>query len=230
MKLIKKKNQAKTAETALAAFVNESTEDQGPKTEEEFLDHAAAMMEPVVDYIRRLYVDEDAPLFKTSQVVLAARVFDPEHVKNLPDATVKLLLNSLFENATMPTLSEDLLAKMMREVPQLRKMIISVPLDQVEGSSVYDLALQKRKDKLISADGAQTAAHPALTSRDPSIPSTWRDDKVETARRVWEFWRANGLAKSCPSWVKAARIVVLIQLSTGYVECLFSQAALIEEA
>ena len=57
---------------------------------------------------------------------------------------------------------------------------------------------------------------------------TWKDDPIERARRIWEWWRA----KRCTElhhFTWAARLVVLVQISSASVERIFSQVKLIVE-
>ena len=57
---------------------------------------------------------------------------------------------------------------------------------------------------------------------------TWKDDPIERARRIWEWWRA----KRCTQlhhFTWAARLVALVQVSSASVERIFSQVKLIVE-
>ena len=50
---------------------------------------------------------------------------------------------------------------------------------------------------------------------------TWRDDRIEKARRIWEWWRAK-----CPKltyFFLAARLIALVPISSAAVERVFSQ-------
>jgi len=58
----------------------------------------------------------------------------------------------------------------------------------------------------------------------PSLPKDWKDDKIETARRIWEWWRVRvhgvDLIKF---WPLALRLVALVQPPSARMERMFSQ-------
>jgi len=56
---------------------------------------------------------------------------------------------------------------------------------------------------------------------------TWEDDSIEVARRRWEWWRAK--RGKFTYFSKAARLVVLVQVSSAAVERIFSQVKYILE-
>ena len=56
---------------------------------------------------------------------------------------------------------------------------------------------------------------------------TWEDDPIEVARRRWEWWRAKQGAFVYFS--TAARLIVLVQVSSAAVERVFSQVKYILE-
>ena len=56
---------------------------------------------------------------------------------------------------------------------------------------------------------------------------TWEDDPIEVARRRWEWWRAK--RGKFTYFSKAARLVVLVQVSSAAVERIFSQVKYILE-
>ena len=58
---------------------------------------------------------------------------------------------------------------------------------------------------------------------------TWKDDPIEKARRIWEWWRANHLSPEIHYFATAARLVALVQVSSASVERIFSQVKLICE-
>ena len=59
---------------------------------------------------------------------------------------------------------------------------------------------------------------------------TWKDDYIEMARRVWEWWQSNHAVPGIPSFAVAARLVALVQVSSASVERIFSQVKLVCEA
>ena len=109
------------------------------------------------------------------------------------------------------------------------------------GGAEYDAALS-RKIKLKQAKTAAAAAAAAAASSSsvvaaPVIPEVserteeeffdWKQDPVERARRLWEWWVPR--VGEFRFWTKALRLVALVQPSSAEVERLFSQLKLIVE-
>ena len=72
------------------------------------------------------------------------------------------------------------------------------------------------------------------TSIDANDPArygdkTWKDDPIESARRIWEWWRAKKDDVRIRHLIVAARLVALVQVSSASVERVFSQVKLICE-
>jgi hypothetical protein len=59
---------------------------------------------------------------------------------------------------------------------------------------------------------------------------TWKDDPIESARRVWEFWRVHRKNVKIFHIAKAARLIALVQVSSASVERIFSQMKLIRDS
>ena len=60
---------------------------------------------------------------------------------------------------------------------------------------------------------------------------TWKDDKAETARRIWEWWRVRVYrVKVFDFWPLALRLVALVQPSSARMERVFSQLKLVLDA
>ena len=57
---------------------------------------------------------------------------------------------------------------------------------------------------------------------------TWQGDRIEQARRVWEWWRAK--APNVPFFYTAARLAAIVPISSASVERVFSQVKFIIEA
>ncbi len=58
---------------------------------------------------------------------------------------------------------------------------------------------------------------------------TWKDDPIESARRVWEFWRVHRKNANIFHIAKAACLIALVQISSASVERIFSQMKLIRD-
>jgi hypothetical protein len=59
---------------------------------------------------------------------------------------------------------------------------------------------------------------------------TWKDDPIESARHVWEFWRVHRKNMNIFHIAKAARLIALVQISSASVEKIFSQMKLIRDS
>ena len=77
---------------------------------------------------------------------------------------------------------------------------------------MYDLDLTKKKEK----DSEKHADH-----------ATWQSDPIESSRRVWEWWRAK--APKFSYFFTAARLVVIVPISSASVWCCLSQVKFILE-
>ncbi len=82
--------------------------------------------------------------------------------------------------------------------------------NNLDGSSEYD-------EKLATRIGNGTIGNDV----------TWKDDPIESARRVWEFWRVHRKNMKIFHIAKAARLIALVQISSASVERIFSQMKLI---
>ena len=83
--------------------------------------------------------------------------------------------------------------------------------DEVEGAPEYDAALETK----------------IKSTPEHNAGRTWKDDRIEKARRVWEWWRAK--AKKFNYFFTAARLVALVPVSSTSVEQAFSQVKYIIE-
>jgi hypothetical protein len=83
----------------------------------------------------------------------------------------------------------------------------------VEGATKYDTDLARK----------------AVDNPDKYGGCTWKDDPIEKARRVWEWWRANHSNPRIFHFAEAACLVALVQISSATVERIFSQVKLICE-
>jgi hypothetical protein len=77
------------------------------------------------------------------------------------------------------------------------------------------------------ADEDQPSSGVARSSTSTEALTSWKEDISERARRIWEFWRMKGDSDKLPSFAKAARLVVLVQVSSASVERVFSQVKLL---
>ena len=102
---------------------------------------------------------------------------------------------------------------MKKEIPDVVKEAKrDHDLDRIEGNSQYHTRLQKRMKRS------------NIQNKDDM---DWKKDPGEYARRIWEWWRAR--VEEFPYHALARRLIVLSQLSSCSVECVFSRLSLIHE-
>ena len=100
------------------------------------------------------------------------------------------------------------------EIPAYRAIIASTSgtfWSEIDGADKYDHGLRKKQEE----DPEQNADR------------TWKDDRIEQSRRVWEWWRVRG--SKLHYFFSAARLVAIVPLSSASVERVFSQVKFIIE-
>ena len=105
--------------------------------------------------------------------------------------------------------------KILEQVPEFIAIVKSTSNDfwnSVENASDYDIELAKK-----------------AVENNTVVTRTWKDDPIEKARRVWEWWRSNHSNPKIHYFAVAARLVALVQVSSAKVERIFSQVKLICE-
>ena len=83
----------------------------------------------------------------------------------------------------------------------------------VPGANDYDAALARRVKNAVVGDDQDDPR--AVVFKD------WKDDLIELARRIWEWWRDR--VDLFKFWPHALRLVVLVQPSSAVMERIFSQ-------
>ena len=175
---------------------------------------AAAPM--IKEYIR-LFISADGDYHQCVEAYIAARLLNP--------LAARYMINIELEEAIRDGLchfgfdefrrGSGLLDGMIGEIAKYRAAIDSTGANfwsQVEGAEKYDKDLREKAEE----DPVKYAGR------------TWMDDRVETARRVWEWWRAKRHLFTYFSM--AARLVATVLISSAAVERVFSQIKLIVEA
>jgi hypothetical protein len=101
---------------------------------------------------------------------------------------------------------------------------------------LYDKALAAKLKRAAEVRRGGSSALPAAAVQDreslvAASIKDWKDDKIEVARRIWEWWRARVVGVSVfKFWPLALRLVVLVQPSSAKMERIFSQLKLTLEA
>jgi hypothetical protein len=97
-------------------------------------------------------------------------------------------------------------------------------LATVEGAAEYDAAFSAAAARREHDDKNGDRVQPGSACEPPS-PETWEDDLKESARRI----TARVAGRFLP-WTKAVRIVALVQMSSTFVERVYSQAKLVRDS
>lgn len=134
----------------------------------------------------------------------------------MPLAVVQDCLRDLFEAFDFDEFrnASGLLNDCFVEIPKYLAKLHSTPepfWSEVEGAEEYDKTLEKKKQKDPENYGNRT----------------WRDDRIESTRRAWEWWRSYHTHFTYLS--KVARLVALIPITSAAVERCFSQVKFIIE-
>ncbi len=141
---------------------------------------------------------------ETDQTEVAVTMTDLELKETLTD------LSAFGFDELRPAAIQDIIS----EIPAYRAIIASTSVtfwSEVDGADKYDHGLSKKQE----GDPEQ------YTDR------TWKDDRIEQSRRVWEWWRVKG--SNLHYFFSAARLVAIVPLSSASVERVFSQVKFIIE-
>ena len=181
------------------------------------------------DYYEALYNTPGGELYLLKSAYQGALVFNPLKLKDL-DRTAADLLIDLLANFNFPEFTPDFLEHLKQELPEVMRQV-KMPFDwsAVRGAAEYDKALKAKLARAAAASSSTTAIH-----REGLVAAEvkdWKDDNIETARRIWEWWRAR-LRDVCvlKYWPEALRLVALVQPSSAKMERIFSQLKLTLDA
>ena len=170
---------------------------------------------PVLDEYKRLFVDPSGDYYAATRAFMGARVLNPLVAVNMgmeemTDAIKDLSYFGFDEFRAGHGIIKDIIG----EVPIYLAIIESTSTSfwsEVDGAEEYDAALKKKNDH----------------NPEENMGRTWQDDRIEKARRVWEWWRTK--AKKFVYFFTAARLVALVPVSSTSVERAFSQVKFIIE-
>ena len=138
-------------------------------------------------------------LYALKRAYQGAGVFNPKKLRELPVASLEILID-LLANFELQEVTEEFLAGMKAELSEvIRNAKQPFDYSEIEGVAEYDAALvQARRKRTAAAAPAAAAAAPAAPAPAPAaaaapvrVPTfnTWEDGPMETARRIWEWWR-----------------------------------------
>ena len=197
------------AKDSLALFCNNHC-----VTYDEFRAHGVKVSAPIADEYKRLFISPSGDYYNVLKAYMAARSLNPLVAGTMGDLELReaiLDLGAYGIDEFRPAALQDLIA----ELPTYCGAINSTPSDfwsQVDGAQKYDLDLKRK----IENDPDKYDAN-----------FTWKDDRIEQPRRVWEWWRVMG--KKFRYFFTAARLVAIVPLSSASVERVFSQVKYIIE-
>jgi hypothetical protein len=185
-------------------------------TTSQFMDHGRKVVDPVFEDYHRLFLSPSGDYFQISLSYHAARVLNPLAVMNMTQPQVEQAVRELkaFEFDEFRE-GGGIIERMIEQVPEFIALVNATKEDfwnSVEDASDYDMDLTKK----------------AINNNEP-VTRTWKDDPIEKARRIWEWWRANHSNPKIHYFAVAARLVALVQVSSAQVERIFSQVKLICE-
>ena len=185
-------------------------------TQDDFMEYGKGIVKPIFDDYSRLFLRQGGDYKELTRAYSAARVLNPLVAASMSVLDMEMAIKELkafgFDEFRD---TNGILDKMIEELPTyIAKVKDTTNLfwNMVEGAHEYDKKLAEK------------------AAKDPEKYNgiTWKDDPIEKARRVWEWWRA----KRCDAlhhFTWAARLVVLVQLSSASCERVFSQVKLIIE-
>ena len=146
---------------------------------------------------------------------MASRVFNPFCVAGMDKEAMVDAIKSLhlfgFDEFRH---GRGIIKDIIKELAKYRAVVEATPecyWSELEGAEAYDAKLLKQAEKNPEKYGMKT----------------WQDDRVEKARRVWEWWRSK--ASKFHYFFTVARLVALVPVYSTSVKCVFSQVKFIVE-
>lgn len=200
--------------TALTALSNSG--ENNLTTREDFMEHGKKVVKPVFEDFHRIFLRQGGDYTTLTSAYSAASVLNPlvAATMSIETATEKIQsLKSFGFDEFRET--HGILDEMIKELPIYMAKVQDTGVlfwNRVEGAHEYD----------------KTLAEKALKNPGKYVGVTWKNDPIEKARRIWEWWRS----KRCTElhhFTWAARLVALVQVSSASVERIFSQVKLIVE-
>lgn len=185
-------------------------------TYDDFFEEGREAVRPIFKDVKRLFFSPNGDYYNLLRAYVAASIFDVTAVGELNHDQIVDRINDLDkfgfdEFRDGHGIRDD----MIDELPTYLALVNATPAefwDSLDGAEEYDEKLVKKQQ----------------SNPEKYAGQTWRDDPIEKARRVWEWWKTNHHKLTFIS--TAARLVVLVQTSSASVERVFSQVKFIVEA
>ena len=189
-------------------------------TKEDFFAHGKKCTGPAVEDYIRLFIKQPGPrgqgdYYNIKKCYFAAAAFNPMEAMMMDHAAIKACIKDLKyfcfdEFREVNGILDNAIAEIPLYMSYLKNTTDEL-LSSLPGAAEYNQKLQKDAIKDPSKKG-----------------KTWKDDHIEVARRAWEWWR---LHRDKFVYLSiAARLIVLVQVSSASVERVFSQLKLIIDA
>jgi hypothetical protein len=164
-------------------------------SKDDFIAHAKEMTTPIFEDYKMLFLDANGPFKKLTVTFSAARVLNPLVAKDMNQATIEATVEEL-RSFGVDVFCENggIIEEMVNEIPAYMAKVAST---NEEGAEEYDEDLAtKAVEDPVKYDN-----------------KTWRDDPIDMARRMWEWWRSYKDDSAIYQLVVAARHVALVQVS-----------------
>ena len=187
-------------------------------TYDDFIDLGHEIARPIIDYYKTHFISPSGDYKTFVDACMAARVLNPDVAKDMSVVEMEMCIDDLFKSLDFDEFrsASGLRHDLKDEIGTYLQLVQATTdnfWDRVDGAAEYDCKLAKL------AEDEET--------RDEYQGKTWRDDRIETTRRVWLWWRAH--FKKLPYFSQAARLVALVPITSAAVERIFSQVKFIIE-
>ena len=182
------------------------------------LEYCTRKTEPVLQYYRELFLQENGDNFKIRKAALACKLFDPTYLKGKQnDLHTLFYLADQLSHFQYNDFNDDFLKLLKSEIPAaVQHANAWFDWNELDTSKQFRTRMQRRiKRHNLSIEDAQD----------------WQSDPGERACKIWEWWRIRLLSEPMEllAFRTALRLVVLSQTSSCSVERVFSRLKMIRD-
>jgi hypothetical protein len=187
-------------------------------TVEEFVQHGKDSIDGIFLDFKRLFIAQNGDYHNIAVAYTSAKVLNPISAATMLVVEVTDAMKDLGSHFGIDKFHDGhgIIDDMILEIGTYKRITTSANdafWNTLDGSSMYD-------EKLVSGIAKGKIADNV----------TWKDDPIETTRRVWEFWRVHRKNVAIFHIAKAASLIALVQISSASVERIFSQMKLIQDS
>ncbi len=185
---------------------------------EEFVQHGKDSVDGIFLDFKHLFIAQNGDYHNIAVAYTSAEVLNPISAATMSVVEITDAMKDLGSHFGIDEFREGhgIIDDMILEIGTYKRIATSANdafWNTLDGSSMYDEKLVSRIAKGKIADNV-----------------TWKYDPIETARRVWEFWRVHRKNVAIFHIAKAARLIALVQISSASVERIFSQMKQIQDS